>query len=95
MEQKLATPPPTDLRPARKVREGVVVSDKMDKTRVVLVSWHTTHPRYRKVIRRSSRFYAHDEKNDAKSGDRVEIMETRPFSKLKRWRITRVLERNA
>jgi small subunit ribosomal protein S17 len=83
------------LRPARKVREGVVVSDKMAKTRVVVVSWSTTHPRYHKVLRRSSRFYAHDEKNEARSGDRVEIMETRPLSRLKRWRITRVLEKSA
>jgi small subunit ribosomal protein S17 len=92
MEQKLEAP--ADLRAARKLREGVVVSDKMDKTRVVLVSWHTKHPQYHKIIRRSSRFYAHDEKNDAHAGDRVEIMETRPLSKLKRWRIVRVLERN-
>ncbi len=84
-----------NLRNARKVREGVVVSDKMDKTRVVLVSWQTTHPRYHKVLRRSSRFYAHDEKNDAHAGDRVEIVETRPVSRLKRWRISKVLEKSA
>lgn len=84
-----------DLRNARKVQEGIVVSDKMDKTRVVLVKWQTTHPRYHKVLRRSTRFYAHDEKNDAHAGDRVEIVETRPLSKLKRWRISKVLEKNA
>jgi small subunit ribosomal protein S17 len=93
MEAKVANPPP-DLRNARKVRDGVVVSDKMNKTRVILVSWKTTHPRYHKVLRRSSHLYAHDEKNDAHTGDRVEIMETRPLSKLKRWRIVRVLEKS-
>ncbi|HVO33085.1 MAG TPA: 30S ribosomal protein S17 [Elusimicrobiota bacterium] len=92
MEQKLAEPS-TELRNARKVREGVIVSDKMDKTRVVEVSWQTTHRRYHKVLRRSGRFYAHDEKNDTHTGDRVEIAETRPLSKLKRWRIVRVLEK--
>jgi len=84
---------PTDLRQARKVREGVVVSDKMDKTRVIKVSWNTTHPRYHKVLRRGSRFYAHDEKNESHTGDRVQIMETKPMSKLKRWRVTQVLEK--
>ncbi len=81
----------SSLRDARKVREGVVISDRMDKTRVVKVSWHSRHPRYLKVLRRSSRFYAHDDKNESRTGDRVEIMETRPLSKLKRWRIVRVL----
>ena len=94
METKVAAPP-RELRSARKLRQGVVVSDKMDKTRVVLVSWHTMHPRYHKVLRRSGRFYAHDEKNDSHSGDRVEIMETKPLSKLKRWRIVRVVEKSA
>jgi small subunit ribosomal protein S17 len=92
MEQKSANSAVED-RGARKVRDGVVVSDKMDKTRVVFVSWHTTHPRYHKVLRRTTRFYAHDEKNDAKAGDRVEIEETRPMSRLKRWRIVRILEK--
>jgi small subunit ribosomal protein S17 len=86
---------PTDLRQARKVKEGIVVSDKMDKTRVVVVSWNTTHPRYHKVLRRKSRFHAHDEKNESHMGDRVEIMETKPMSKLKRWRVTQVLEKGA
>ena len=85
---------PMDLRQARKVREGVVLSDKMDKTRVIGVSWNTTHPRYHKVLRRSGRFYAHDEKNESHTGDRVQIMETKPFSKLKRWRVTQVLEKS-
>ena len=81
------------LRPARKNREAVVVSDRMDKTRVVQVSWHSRHPRYQKVLKRSSRFHAHDEKNESHRGDRVEIMETRPLSKLKRWRIVRIVEK--
>jgi small subunit ribosomal protein S17 len=82
-----------DLRAARKLRDGVVVSDKMNKTRVVKVSWHSQHGRYQKVMRRYTQLYAHDEKNDSHTGDRVELMETRPLSKLKRWRITRVLGR--
>jgi len=83
---------PTDLRQARKVREGVVVSDEglCDSGDV---SWNTTHPRYHKVLRRGSRFYAHDEKNESHTGDRVQIMETKPMSKLKRWRVTQVLEK--
>lgn len=95
MSQTKVAPEPTDLRSARKVREGVVVSDKMDKTRVVLVSWSTTHSLYHKVLRRSSRFYAHDEKNESHTGDKVQIMETKPMSKLKRWRITQILEKSA
>lgn len=86
---------PIDLRNARKLREGVVVSDKMDKTRVIKVSWHSRHPRYHKVMRRFTQLYAHDEKNDSHMGDRVEVMETRPLSKMKRWRVTRVLGRAA
>ena len=93
METKTAVPP-TDFRSARKVKEGVVVSDKMDKTRVVVVSWNTTHARYHKVMRRVTRLYAHDEKNDSHMGDRVEIMETKPLSKLKRWRVTQILEKS-
>jgi len=92
MEQ--STVAENDLRNARKSFEGVVVSDKMAKTRVVLVSWRTTHPRYRKVIRRHGRYLAHDENNETHPGDRVEIVETRPLSKLKRWRIVRVLEKS-
>ncbi len=84
-----------DLRSARKVREGVIVSDKMNKTRVVKVSWQASHSRYHKVMRRFTQLYAHDEKNDSKMGDRVEVMETRPLSKLKRWRVTRVIGRAA
>jgi small subunit ribosomal protein S17 len=86
---------PKDLRAARKLREGVVVSDKMNKTRVIKVSWSSLHPKYHKVLRRFTQLHAHDEKNDSKMGDRVEVMETRPLSKLKRWRITRILGRAA
>ena len=93
MDHKTAAPP-ADLRQARKMREGLVVSDKMDKTRVVVVSWNTTHSRYQKVLRRSSRFYAHDEKNESHTGDRVQIMETKPLSKLKRWRVAQILEKS-
>jgi len=81
------------LRPQRKERAGVVVSAKMEKTRVVSVDRHTHHVLYEKVLRRKSRFFVHDEKNESCVGDRVLIEETRPLSKLKRWRIARVLER--
>jgi small subunit ribosomal protein S17 len=77
----------------RKVREGVVVSTKMDKTAVVKVIERVRHPRYRKTLQRSARLYAHDETNDVREGDRVRIQETRPLSKLKRWRVVEVLER--
>ena len=83
-----------EFRSARKLQDAVVVSDKMDKTRVVQVAWSFKHPRYQKIMRRVTRFYAHDDKNESHTGDRVEIMETRPLSKLKRWRITRILGKN-
>lgn len=82
-------------RGLRKTRIGVVVSDKMDKTIVVKVSWRMRHPQYGKEIRRHKKFYAHDEKNDAKEGDRVRITETRPLSATKRWRLLEVIERSA
>ena len=75
----------------KKTREGVVVSDKMTKTRVVLIERVFRHPRYERVITRSKRLKAHDEKNASKVGDRVLIEETRPLSKEKRWRILQVL----
>jgi small subunit ribosomal protein S17 len=78
---------------ARKTREGVVVSVKMDKTAVVAVVNRVRHPRYRKTLQRTKRFYAHDEANDSRLGDRVRIQETRPMSKTKRWRVVEVLER--
>ena len=75
----------------RKTREGVVVSDKMTKTRVVRIERVFRHPRYERVITRSKRLKAHDEQNASKVGDRVLIEETRPLSKEKRWRILQVL----
>ena len=80
-------------RNARKVREGLVVSDKMDKTVVVEVEDRVKHALYGKVMRRTSRLKAHDEQNDCGIGDRVQIMETRPLSATKRWRVVTVLER--
>jgi len=77
----------------RKVREGIAVSTKMDKTVVVAVIDRVRHPRYRKTLQRTTSFYAHDETNDAREGDRVRIAETRPLSKHKRWRVVEVLER--
>ena len=83
----------TDERNARKVREGVVVSNKMDKTAVVAVIERVRHPKYGKFMMRTKKLYAHDEANDVNIGDRVRLMETRPMSKNKRWRVTEVLER--
>jgi small subunit ribosomal protein S17 len=77
----------------RKVREGLVVSDKMDKTVVVAVEDRVKHPLYGKVIRRTSKLKAHDEANSAGVGDRVLLMETRPLSATKRWRVVEIIER--
>jgi small subunit ribosomal protein S17 len=82
-----------EARNRRKLREGQVVSVSMNKTIVVAVSDRTRHARYSKTIQRTQRLYAHDETNDAKVGDQVRIMETRPLSKLKRWRLVEVVER--
>ncbi len=87
------TQAPTENRGTRKERLGRVVSNKMDKTIVVSVERRFPHPRYKKVIKSFKKFYAHDEKNEAKIGDVVLIEETRPMSKLKRWRLTQVLEK--
>ncbi|MGD9809103.1 MAG: 30S ribosomal protein S17 [Deferribacterales bacterium] len=81
-------------RNSRKVRKGVVVSDKMDKTVVVKVQNLKLHPRYQKFIKRSKNFKAHDENNECRMGDTVEIVETRPLSKDKRWRVTKIIERS-
>ena len=81
----------TPARAVRKEREGVVVSAAMDKTIVVKNERRVRHPEYGKVIKRFKKFYAHDEKNEAKVGDTVLITETRPLSKLKRWRLVKVL----
>jgi small subunit ribosomal protein S17 len=80
-------------RAPRKVREGVVVSSGMDKTVVVAVIERVRHPRYNKFVNRTKKLYVHDATNDANAGDRVRVMETRPLSKTKRWRIMEVLER--
>jgi small subunit ribosomal protein S17 len=77
----------------RKVREGVVVSDKMNSTLVVAVNERVRHPRYGKTVQRTKKLYVHDENNDARVGDRVRVHETRPLSKLKRWRLTEIVER--
>ena len=77
----------------RKVREGLVVSDKMDKTVVVSVEDRVKHALYGKVLRRTSKLKAHDEQNDCGVGDRVRIMETRPLSATKRWRVVAILEK--
>ena len=81
------------VRNARKVREGLVVSDKMDKTIVVAVEQRVKHSLYGKVMTKSSRLKAHDETNDAGIGDRVRVMETRPLSATKRWRLIEIVER--
>jgi small subunit ribosomal protein S17 len=83
----------TEDRNNRKVREGQVTSDGMDKTAVVTVLTRKPHPRYKKSMARTTRLYVHDEENTLKVGDRVRVAETRPLSKLKRWRIVEVLER--
>jgi len=77
----------------RKRMVGIVVSDKMDKTIVVVVNRLVQHPTYKKFIRQRSKFKAHDEKNTARVGDKVEIIQSRPLSRTKRWRISRVIER--
>ncbi|MCY0900022.1 MAG: 30S ribosomal protein S17 [Firmicutes bacterium] len=78
----------------RKVREGIVVSDKMQKTVVVAVESLVTHPLYGRRLRRTKRYKAHDEDNQCRVGDRVRIVETRPLSKEKRWRVVEILERH-
>jgi small subunit ribosomal protein S17 len=80
-------------RSNRKTREGIVVSDKMEKTAVVAVVDRVRHPKYGKFMMRTKRLYAHDETNDANIGDKVRVMETRPLSKNKRWRVVEVVER--
>jgi small subunit ribosomal protein S17 len=84
---------PIEDRGRRKVREGVVISDKMDKTIVVTVEDRVKHRLYGKVLRQTSRLKAHDEANSAGVGDRVRIMETRPLSATKRWRLVDVIEK--
>ncbi len=88
-----ATQTDTEVRGERKVREGLVVSDKMNKTVVVAVEDRYKHAMYGKVVRRTSRLKAHDEDNSAGTGDRVLLMETRPLSATKRWRVVEILEK--
>ena len=94
MSDRVNTPPKAEAtRGERKVREGLVVSDKMDKTIVVTLEDRVKHPLYGKVIRRTSKVKAHDEANTAGVGDRVRLMETRPLSATKRWRLVEILEK--
>ena len=83
----------TNTRAERKVREGTVVSTKMDKTVVVAVVDRVQHRRDAKTVQRTTRLHAHDETNDVREGDRVRIVETRPLSRLKRWRVVEIIER--
>ena len=80
-------------RNLRKVREGVVYSNKMDKSITVAVKWKEKHPMYGKFVNKTKKFHAHDEKNECNIGDTVRIMETRPLSKTKRWRLVEIIER--
>jgi small subunit ribosomal protein S17 len=80
-------------RTNRKVRTGVVVSEKMDKTVLVQIDRKVRHPLYQKTVRRSNKLAVHDESNDAHVGDTVRVMETRPLSKTKRWRVVEIVER--
>ena len=82
-----------NARTLRKTRVGLVVSDKMDKTVVVAIVDNVKHPVYGKVIKRTFKVHAHDENNECGIGDKVEVMETRPLSKTKRWRVTEILEK--
>ena len=96
VEEAVVTPaaePDTTRANPRKVREGIVISDKMNATLVVAVNERVSHPRYGKTVQRTKKLYVHDEKNEAKIGDKVRVQETRPLSKLKRWRLTEVVER--
>jgi small subunit ribosomal protein S17 len=83
----------TEERALRKVRVGMVVSDKMDKTVVIAIEDNVKHPVYGKIIKRTLKVHAHDENNECGIGDKVRIMETRPLSKTKRWRIVEVIEK--
>ena len=83
----------TEERTLRKTRVGVVVSSKMDKTVVVAIEDNVKHPVYSKIIKHTLKVHAHDENNECGVGDRVEVMETRPLSKTKRWRVTNIIEK--
>ena len=83
----------TENRDTRKIRVGKVVSDKMDKTIVVAIEDNVRHPKYGKIIKRTVKIHAHDEKNECGVGDKVAVMETRPLSKTKRWRLVEIIEK--
>ena len=83
----------SDERNLRKTRVGLVSSDKMDKTIVVAVTEHVRHPLYKKIVKRTYKLKAHDENNECKPGDKVRVMETRPLSKDKRWRLVEIIEK--
>ncbi len=80
-------------RNLRKVRTGIVISDKMDKTVVVKIEKYVTHPVYKKKVKVTKKYHVHDEENKAENGDKVKIMETRPLSKLKNWRLVEIVEK--
>ena len=82
-----------ETRNLRKVRQGVVVSDKMDKTIVITAKFKEKHPIYGKFVQKTKKYHAHDEKNEAHVGDTVQIMETRPLSRTKRWRLIQIVEK--
>jgi small subunit ribosomal protein S17 len=92
-ENEATTETAAESRNARKVREGVVISDKMTQTRVVAVTERVRHAKYSKFVLRTKKLYVHDETNDANVGDKVRVMETRPLSKTKRWRVVEIIER--
>ncbi|MGH9868804.1 MAG: 30S ribosomal protein S17 [Candidatus Polarisedimenticolia bacterium] len=93
MPEKQTPARPDEPRRMRASKVGVVVSDHMSKTAIVAVERMVKHPAYKRIVRRTSRFFAHDEQNQARVGDQVEIVETRPMSKNKRWRVARIISR--
>jgi small subunit ribosomal protein S17 len=97
VDQQQHQPPPVPSgrspRASRKTRTGEVISSGMDKTIVVRTVTRVPHPKFGKIVKQMRKFYAHDEQNQAKAGDRVRIMETRPLSKLKRWRLVEVIQK--
>lgn len=93
MSESTKKAPEAATRSLRKTRVGTVVSNKMDKTIVVAIVDHVAHPKYKKIMKRTSKIHAHDEQNQCQIGDKVEVMETRPLSKTKRWRLVSVIEK--
>ena len=83
----------TETRKLRKIRVGRVVSDKMDKTIVVAIEDNVRHPKYGKIVKRTVKIHAHDENNECRVGDKVSVMESRPLSKTKRWRLVQIVEK--